>query len=159
VVRERKGGEGEGGRDGRKTGAASQLILVGINPICLHPFAPPLPPSIPPSLLSPPPSGVLNRTILYPKIRAKTLEILKGYIVHPLLTPALIDQYITPSEWGDNAGIVGALTLAKVALDDKGKNSVLGKAQAYVCKHGAAVFLGVVLGAAATAVGVFGKRK
>lgn len=103
--------------------------------------------------------GVLNRTILYPKIRAKTLEILKGYIVHPLLTPALIDQYITPSEWGDNAGIVGALTLAKVALDDKGKNSVLGKAQAYVCKHGAAVFLGVVLGAAATAVGVFGKRK
>lgn len=33
------------------------------------------------------------------KLQAKTLEILKGYIVHELLTPAKIDQYITPSEW------------------------------------------------------------
>ena len=78
--------------------------------------------------------------------------------MHPLLTPALIDQYITPSEWGDNAGIVGALTLAKVALDDEGKNTVLGKARGWVCKNGAAVLLGVILGATATAVGVLRKR-
>lgn len=36
--------------------------------------------------------------------QAKTLEILKGYIVHELLTPAKIDQYITPSEWSVPSG-------------------------------------------------------
>ena len=79
--------------------------------------------------------------------------------MHPLLTPALIDQYITPSEWGDNAGIVGALTLAKVALDDKGKSSFIGKAQSWLGKNGVGLLLGAVVGAAATAVGVLGKRK
>jgi hypothetical protein len=31
--------------------------------------------------------------------QAKTLEMLNGYISHPLLTPQKIDQYITPSDW------------------------------------------------------------
>lgn len=33
--------------------------------------------------------------------QAKTLELLNGYISHPLLTPDKIDQYITPSDWSD----------------------------------------------------------
>lgn len=139
------------------------------------------------------------------KLQAKTLEILKGYIVHELLTPAKIDQYITPSEWcvflhrlyviihtqapsvfflslrtprrppchllhtsnthsipnttrGDNAGIVGALTLAKVALDKKGSSSLFGRARGFLAAHAPALLVGSLVGALA-AVSVVSKRK
>jgi hypothetical protein len=96
---------------------------------------------------------------LYPKIRAKTLEILKGYIVHPLLTPAHIHDYITPSEWGDNAGIVGALTLAQVALEERGRANLAYKIWQWVDTNKGGLVTGVVAGAAAAAVAVMGRRK
>ena len=42
--------------------------------------------------------GLLNRTILYKKIREQTLDILKGYIQLEHITTH-IDKYIVPSEW------------------------------------------------------------
>eukprot|EP00611_Tribonema_gayanum_P000883 TRINITY_DN1067_c0_g1_i1.p1 TRINITY_DN1067_c0_g1~~TRINITY_DN1067_c0_g1_i1.p1 ORF type:complete len:361 (+),score=95.60 TRINITY_DN1067_c0_g1_i1:69-1085(+) len=63
--------------------------------------------------------GVLNRTILYPMTRKWTRELLHGYIDHPKVTTDAIDTYITPSNFGQRAGIVGALTLAHVALEGK----------------------------------------
>ena len=33
--------------------------------------------------------GVMNREVLYPLIRKKTLEILNGYIQSPMLTPGM----------------------------------------------------------------------
>jgi len=59
--------------------------------------------------------GVMNRKCLYPIVRKKTLELLNGYINSPLLTPERIDEYIVSSPFGSESGIVGALTLAKVA--------------------------------------------
>lgn len=42
--------------------------------------------------------GLLNRTILYAKIREQTVDILKGYIqLEQIITH--IDEYIVPSEW------------------------------------------------------------
>lgn len=59
--------------------------------------------------------GVLNRSSLYPKIRKYTLEILNKYIQHDSLTETEIDNYITPSIFGSNAGIMGACYLASLA--------------------------------------------
>ncbi len=44
----------------------------------------------------------------------QTQQLLNGYIQRPELADGL-DRYIVPSTWGGSAGIVGALTLAKVA--------------------------------------------
>eukprot|EP01132_Coremiostelium_polycephalum_P009889 gene9889-12131_t len=60
--------------------------------------------------------GVLNRSILYPIIRHEALSILNGYIKSNYLTNELIDQYIVQSPFGSNAGIVGALELARRSL-------------------------------------------
>jgi len=60
--------------------------------------------------------GVLNRECLYDIVRKKTLELLKGYIKSPQLTPERIEKYIVRSKFGNNAGLVGALELAKAAL-------------------------------------------
>jgi len=59
--------------------------------------------------------GVLTRDCLYPLICSKTLERLNGYISSPLLTPERISEYIVRSPFGINAGIVGALHLARAA--------------------------------------------
>lgn len=48
----------------------------------------------------------------------QTKELLADYINQPQVHDE-IDKYIVPSTWGNDAGIVGALTLAKVALDGK----------------------------------------
>jgi len=56
--------------------------------------------------------GVLNRASLYPKIRKYTLEILNKYIQHEFLDEKEIDNYITPSIFGPNAGIIGASYMA-----------------------------------------------
>jgi len=63
--------------------------------------------------------GVMNREVLYPLIRKKTLEILNNYINSPMLTPEHIDEYIVRSPFGNNSGIVGALELARIALKQK----------------------------------------
>ncbi len=56
--------------------------------------------------------GVMNRTILYNKVRSLTLTILNSYIINDKLTEEKINDLIGPSHWNDKAGIVGALYLA-----------------------------------------------
>ena len=60
--------------------------------------------------------GVMNRTSLYPKIRTKTALLLNEYIQNESITTQQIDEYICPSFWGSQAGIVGASFLASEAL-------------------------------------------
>eukprot|EP01133_Synstelium_polycarpum_P017879 gene17879-21323_t len=68
--------------------------------------------------------GVMNRTILYPIIREEVLKILNGYISSKYLTTELIDQYIVQSPFEANAGIVGALELARrAALANNNNNN------------------------------------
>lgn len=61
--------------------------------------------------------GVMKRLALFPMIREKTVTMLNGYI--PLVDANMIDQYIVPSRWGNDAGITGALTLALDALHEQ----------------------------------------
>lgn len=43
--------------------------------------------------------GVLHRLSLFPKIRSHFLQIVHGYIQHPMITTANVDNYIAPSFW------------------------------------------------------------
>lgn len=66
--------------------------------------------------------GVLLRKVLFPKIRIKTQEYLNSYINVPsVVTSKGIDKLIVPSKHGNDAGIVGALYLAKMAHQEKRK--------------------------------------
>lgn len=58
--------------------------------------------------------GVMHQLQLFPLIRAKVTEYLKGYLVTPEL--ADMDTYICPSSLHDEQGILGCLVLAKEAL-------------------------------------------
>ena len=61
--------------------------------------------------------GVMNRTCLYAKIRRHVKILLADYIQNvALTTDAGLEDFITPSVWGPNAGIVGAAYLAQEAL-------------------------------------------
>ncbi|MFP4977998.1 ROK family protein [Paenibacillus sp. CN-4] len=60
--------------------------------------------------------GVMKQSHLFPLIRAKVQELLNGYVQHPSLN-AGIDSYIVPPGLGDNAGLTGAIGLAKLALE------------------------------------------
>ena len=62
--------------------------------------------------------GVLNREILYKKIREQTINILQGYVQQEAITTGLIDSYITASQWGSDAGIMGAAYLSKNAYKE-----------------------------------------
>ena len=53
--------------------------------------------------------GVMLRASLFPKIRAKMVKMLNGYI--PRLDGTSAEALVVTSRWGNNAGIVGALTL------------------------------------------------
>ena len=58
--------------------------------------------------------GVMKRATLFPKVRAAMQRNLNGYLQLPqLTTQAGVDAYVGPSAWGNNAGLVGALTLAR----------------------------------------------
>ncbi|WP_410512151.1 ROK family protein [Paenibacillus sp. BR2-3] len=59
--------------------------------------------------------GVMKQSHLFPLIRTKLQELLQGYVQHPALN-ADIDNYIVPPKLGDNAGLSGALGLAKLAI-------------------------------------------
>jgi fructokinase len=48
----------------------------------------------------------------------QTRQQLNGYIQRPELLEGM-EKYIVPSTWGNNAGIVGALALAKVAYTQR----------------------------------------
>lgn len=60
--------------------------------------------------------GVMKQSQLFPLIRAKLQELLAGYVQHPALNSE-IGSYVVPPQLGDNAGLSGALGLAKLALD------------------------------------------
>lgn len=62
--------------------------------------------------------GVMKQRQLFPMIRQYTLEFLNGYIQKDELQKN-IDEYIVWPQLEDNAGICGALALAKMALDEK----------------------------------------
>ncbi len=56
--------------------------------------------------------GVMKQLQLFPMIRRYVVELLNGYLVKDEILSD-IDEYIVPPELGDNAGIVGAMALAK----------------------------------------------
>lgn len=56
--------------------------------------------------------GVMQQKQLFPIIIENVVELLNGYIQHENLL-VNIDDYIVPPELGDNAGLCGALALAK----------------------------------------------
>ena len=61
--------------------------------------------------------GVMLRASLFPKIREKTVAYLNGYIPVPAVSSKeAAETLIVPSPHGNNAGIIGALTLAQDAL-------------------------------------------
>mmetsp|Transcript_69813 Transcript_69813/g.191570 ORF Transcript_69813/g.191570 Transcript_69813/m.191570 type:complete len:348 (-) Transcript_69813:191-1234(-) len=63
--------------------------------------------------------GIMQRALLFPKIRAAVQAQLNGYIQLPQITTQDgIDAFVAPSFFGNSAGVVGALTLAQKALDD-----------------------------------------
>jgi fructokinase len=57
--------------------------------------------------------GVMNQSQLFPLIRAKMQELLGGYINSPAILSPEVDSFIVPAALGDDAGIVGALELAR----------------------------------------------
>ena len=68
----------------------------------------------------------MQRESLFPQIRGYVQSILNGYIQHESITTSKIDTYIVPSQWKNNAGIIGALSLAQLALLRKSQSDVLG---------------------------------
>jgi fructokinase len=60
--------------------------------------------------------GVFNRSVLYQKVRAKTQQLLNGYIQHRRLLTDEINSYIVEPKYGPDAGIQGARFLAQQAL-------------------------------------------
>jgi fructokinase len=55
--------------------------------------------------------GVMRQAGLYPLVRRKTMELLKGYIQIKEITERM-DEYLVPPQLGDNAGVLGAIALA-----------------------------------------------
>ncbi len=60
--------------------------------------------------------GVMHQTQLFGLVRAKVRELLNGYVRHPALEEEL-DGYIVPPGLGDNAGIIGAIQLGRLAAE------------------------------------------
>lgn len=57
--------------------------------------------------------GVMKQEQLFPLVRKKVLETLNGYVQHAQLTEDNIHDYIVSPGLGDNAGLCGAIALAK----------------------------------------------
>jgi len=58
--------------------------------------------------------GVMKQPSLLPLVRARTRELLAGYVVAPSLSPGL-EEYIVSPALGDRAGVLGAIELARLA--------------------------------------------
>ena len=63
--------------------------------------------------------GVMQRRLLFPRIRAKVLEFLNGYVQSTAILEHN-DRYIVPPALGDKSGVLGAIALARDAAE-KGK--------------------------------------
>lgn len=61
--------------------------------------------------------GVMQHAGLLPLVRRRTLELLEGYIQIKALTER-VDEYLVPPQLGDNAGVLGAIALARKAIED-----------------------------------------
>jgi len=59
--------------------------------------------------------GVMNQPHLFPMIRTKVQDLLKGYVQSPAILEQ-IDQYIVPPGLGNYAGVLGCIALAESAL-------------------------------------------
>ncbi|WP_317983776.1 ROK family protein [Paenibacillus spiritus] len=60
--------------------------------------------------------GVMKQSHLFPLIRTQLQELLAGYVQHASLKDG-IDRYVVPPGLGDNAGLAGALALARMAAE------------------------------------------
>ncbi len=60
--------------------------------------------------------GMMQREYLFPMIRTEVLQLLNGYVQHSAVLDH-IDDYIVPPALGNQAGVLGAIALAK--LQDK----------------------------------------
>ncbi|MFW6115512.1 MAG: ROK family protein [Chloroflexota bacterium] len=58
--------------------------------------------------------GVMERSFLFPEVRAGVRGLLNGYIQDPAITEE-IDAYIVPPALGGRAGVLGAIALAATA--------------------------------------------
>jgi fructokinase len=57
--------------------------------------------------------GVMQRRILYPMVRLHLQELLNGYLaVDEITDEAKLENYVVPPMYGEDAGLVGALTLS-----------------------------------------------
>ena len=56
--------------------------------------------------------GLMHQKQLLPLIRAEVKRILNGYIPLPMIMER-IDEYIVPPALGDQAGVLGAIALAR----------------------------------------------
>lgn len=70
--------------------------------------------------------GVPARASLLPRVRAKFLELLNGYLRLDELTPERVDEYIVAPANGADAGLVGALTLARDAAEERAGHGKVG---------------------------------
>lgn len=59
--------------------------------------------------------GVMSQPWLLPQVRARTLELLQGYVQSPAILEQ-IDQYIVAPGLGAQAGVLGAFALARQRL-------------------------------------------
>lgn len=60
--------------------------------------------------------GVFNRECLLPKIQQQFVKINNGYINVPQVAADHVSKYIVKSVHGNDSGMVGALQLAKLAM-------------------------------------------
>jgi fructokinase len=65
--------------------------------------------------------GIMNRECLFDKIRYQTKDLLNGYLdLEQFTTEKGLQGYIGPSVWKEEgAGLVGALVLAKLAIEEQ----------------------------------------
>lgn len=62
--------------------------------------------------------GVMGQTHMLEKVRAKTVEVLNGYVQSAHILEQ-IDEYIVLPSLGDKAGILGAMVLAEQVITEK----------------------------------------
>jgi fructokinase len=60
--------------------------------------------------------GVMEQRQLFPRIRTHVVALHNGYLRHPAILNA-IDTYIVPPGLGGRAGVLGALELARLAVE------------------------------------------
>lgn len=60
--------------------------------------------------------GVMEQRHLFPKIRTRLKDLLKGYIQVPEILERM-DEYVVPPSLGNRAGVLGAIALGKMAAE------------------------------------------